>query len=117
MPERHLPVRPDLPQLKNQAKDLLRAVRCGDASAIAEFREFHPEKIDPAGATLADVQFVLARSYQVPSWPRLVQACNLVDAIWRDDLESIRDDRPGLQQHFMVPQPRATRRSRAGPRR
>jgi hypothetical protein len=91
MPERHLPVRPDLPQLKNQAKDLLRAVRCGDASAIAEFREFHPEKIDPAGATLADVQFVLARSYQVPSWPRLVQACNLVDAIWRDDLESIRD--------------------------
>jgi ankyrin repeat protein len=92
MPERHLPVRPDLSQLKNQAKDLLRAIRHGDGSAVAELREFHAHKhkVDPAGAQLADAQLALARSYQVPSWPRLVQACNLADAIWRDDLESVR---------------------------
>ena len=30
-------------------------------------------------------------SSYVPSWPRLVQACNLIDAIWRDDLKNVRD--------------------------
>jgi len=90
MPERHLPVRPDLTQLKNQAKDLLRAIRRGDAAAVGEFREFHSPKIDLASAKLSDVQLALARSYQAPSWPRLVQACNLIDAIWRDDAIAIR---------------------------
>jgi len=33
---------------------------------------------------------VLARSYEAPSWARLVQAVELVDAIWRDDLEAVR---------------------------
>jgi hypothetical protein len=91
MPERHLPVRPDLTQLKNQAKDLLRAIHAGDADAIAEFRQFHPENIDPAAAKLADAQLALARSYQAASWTRVVQACNLIDAIWRDDLEAVRE--------------------------
>ncbi len=54
---RRLPARPNLEQLKHQAKDLLRD--------------------DPTYAQLA-----LARSYDVPSWPRLVQARELVDAIW-----------------------------------
>lgn len=90
MPERHLPVRPDLTQLKNQAKDFLRALHRGDPAALAEFGEFHPGNIYPASAKLADAQLVLARSYQAPSWPRLAQACNLIDAIWRDDLESVR---------------------------
>ena len=90
MPNRRLPVRPNLDQLKHQAKDLLRAIRNGDPSAIAEFQEFHPEKIDPANAKLADAQLALARSYESPSWPRLVQACKLIDAIWRDDIEALR---------------------------
>jgi len=91
MPERRLPVRPDLTQLKHQAKDLLRQIHQGDASAIAEFQQHHPDKIEPAKAKLADAQLALARSYQSPSWPRLVQACNLIDAIWRDDLEAVRE--------------------------
>ena len=33
---------------------------------------------------------MLARSYQASSWPRLVQAGQLIDAIWRDDLEAVR---------------------------
>jgi hypothetical protein len=90
MSNRHLPVRPDLDQLKHQAKDLLRAIRRGDAAAVAELRTHHPEPIEPANAKLADAQFVLARSYEAPSWPRLVQACRLTDAIWRDDIDTVR---------------------------
>jgi hypothetical protein len=88
---RRLPVRPDLEQLKHQAKDLLRAIRVGDPSAIAELEQYHPKKPDPASAKLADAQLVLARSYEAPSWPRLVQACELIDAIWRDDVDTVRD--------------------------
>ena len=53
MPERQLPVRPDLIQLRNQAKDLLHGLHRGDADAIAEFREFHPGNVEPASAKLA----------------------------------------------------------------
>jgi hypothetical protein len=90
MSSRRLPVRPDLEQLKHQAKDLLRAIRAGDPSAIAELERYHPKKPDPANAKLADAQLVLARSYEAPSWPRLVQACELIDAIWRDDVATVR---------------------------
>ena len=90
MPVRHLPVRPDLDQLKHQAKELLRGLRSGDPSAISDFAEFHPEPPEPALAKLSDAQLVVARSYQAPSWPRLAQACQLIDAIWRDDLDVVR---------------------------
>jgi hypothetical protein len=91
MPERRLPVRPDLEQLKHQAKDLLRSFRAGDAAAIAQFQQHHPKPIDPANTKLADAQLVLARSYNVPSWPRLVQACQMIDAIWEDDVDAVRE--------------------------
>lgn len=87
--DRRLPVRPNLEQLRHQAKDLLRAIRGGNASALAEFNRFHPSP--PPEIKLADAQLALARSYDVPNWARLVQACNLTDAIWRDDLEKVRD--------------------------
>ena len=90
MPARRLPVRPDLEQLQRQAKELLRAIHTGDASAIAELREGHPDAVDPAAAKLADAQRTLARSYEVSSWPRLVQAVRLSEAIWRDDAEAVR---------------------------
>lgn len=90
MPTRKLPVVPDLDQLRHQAKDLLRAIRAGEVEAIAELREFHPDPIDPAAARLADAQLALARSYQAANWPRLVQAVELVHAIWSDDLETVR---------------------------
>ena len=91
MADRHLPVRPNLDQLKHQAKDLLRAIRRGDPEALAELRKHHPEQIDPARAKLADAQLALARSYGLPSWPRLVLACRMTDAIWRDDVDAVRD--------------------------
>ena len=88
--DRHLPVRPNLNQLKHQAKDLLRDIRRGDQAAINEFQTHHPNPPAREEIKLADVQLALARSYQAPSWPRLVQACELIDAIWRDDLEAVR---------------------------
>lgn len=90
MPVRRLPVRPDPDQLHRQAKELLRDIHAGDANAIAELREHHPESIDPAAAKLADAQLVLARSHNASSWTRLVHAVELADAIWRDDLDSVR---------------------------
>lgn len=94
MPVRRLPVRPNLDQLRHQAKDLLRAARAGDPEAMAEFRAHHP---DLAGTTpdltrvrLADAQLVLARAYQASSWNRLVQAVEMVEAIWTDDLDALR---------------------------
>ena len=91
MPARHLPVRPDLDQLKHQAKDLLRAIRRGEPSALADLRDYHPKAVARAEAKLADAQLVLARSYEAPSWPRLVLACRLIDAIWRDDVDAVRE--------------------------
>lgn len=91
MPDRRLPVRPHLDQLKRQARELLRAVHAGEPSALAELRAHHPEPPEPASARLADAQLALARSYEAPSWTRLVLACRLVDAIWRDDVDAVRE--------------------------
>ncbi len=88
---RHFPVRPNLDQLKHQAKDLLRDIRRGDPSAIKEFNQHHPKPVSTENATLADAQLALARSYGATSWPRMVQSCKLIDAIWRDDLDAVRD--------------------------
>lgn len=90
MPKRRLPVRPDLDQLRHQARDLLRAVRVEEPEALTEFQQFHPRAPSPAEAKLADAQLVLARAYEAPSWPRLVQACQLAEAIWGDDLDTVR---------------------------
>jgi ankyrin repeat protein len=91
--DRQFPVRPNLDQLKHQAKDLLRAVHQNDPAAVAELRKHHPRQtkpIEPADAKLADVQAALARSYGLSSWPRLVTACRMTDAIWRGDAETVR---------------------------
>lgn len=89
--DRCLPVRPDLDQLKHQARELLRGVHKGDTDALAEFYECHPAPPPPDKAKLADAQFALARAYKAPNWPRLVQACQLIDAIWNDDIDTVRN--------------------------
>ena len=70
MTARRLPVRPDLAQLQREAEELLDA--------------------ESSLATIEDARLALARSYQAPSWERLALACDLVDAIWRDDLVRVR---------------------------
>ena len=65
---RQLPVRPKLAQLEHEADELQRS----------------------ENMTLAEAQLSLAQSYGAPSWERVVQSCNLIDAIWRDDVEAVR---------------------------
>jgi len=67
---RRLSEHPSLEQLRNQAKDLLRDYRSGDAAAIAEIHRFelNPDKDSFA---LHDAQRVIARAYGFASWPKL----------------------------------------------
>lgn len=106
MSVRRLPVRPDLEQLQRQAKELLRAIQRGDANAVAEFREHHPESIDASTAKLADAHLALARSYGASNWSRLVHGVRLADAIWRDDLDTVRALITGnpalLHEHVLI---------------
>ena len=76
MPHRSLPARPNLEQLKNQAKDLLKAYRAGHPSALARFREALPRLRgatdgEPArpSVSLRDAQQVVAAEYGFSSWP------------------------------------------------
>lgn len=67
-PTRDLPVHPNLEQLKLEAEKLR----------------------DEEHIELADAQEKLAHSYGAPNWARLVQSCQLIDAIWLDDPDTIR---------------------------
>src|SRR5580704_4390478 len=67
---RKLPVKPNLEHLKKQAKDLLREVEQGDASATERFRSVISFST-PASLKLADAQHVIAREYGFVTWPRL----------------------------------------------
>jgi hypothetical protein len=60
-----LPDRPDLAQLRRQARELLRAAADGDADAIRRVRQVSEK------TTLSTAQLALAREYGFPSWPRL----------------------------------------------
>lgn len=90
MPSRQLPVRPNLQALEGEAGELLRRFRAGESSARDDFDSYHRGPVDPANAGIDDAQLVLARSYEAADWPRLVQSCELIDAIWKDDLGMVR---------------------------
>lgn len=63
---KQLPERPDLDQLKKQAKDLLNDIRAQQPEALARV----PSN-ELAGFALADAQRILAREYGFPSWAKL----------------------------------------------
>lgn len=60
-----LPDRPDLDQLRRQARELHRAAADGDASALGRLQAVSPR------VTLSSAQLALARDYGFPSWNRL----------------------------------------------
>src|SRR5436305_13000606 len=75
--KRPLSPRPSLNQLKNQAKDLLKAHRAGDSDAIQRIAESHPRlsgaaesEIRASRFTLSGAQLVVAREYGFASWPK-----------------------------------------------
>jgi ankyrin repeat protein len=68
-----LPERPDLGQLRRQAKELRDAARRGDAAAVERFGRHHPAALQGV-ASLASAQLVIARELGFASWPRLKAA-------------------------------------------
>jgi hypothetical protein len=60
-----LPGRPDLDQLRRQARELLRAAAGGEPDALARLRAVS-ERV-----TLSAAQLAVAREYGFPSWPAL----------------------------------------------
>jgi HEAT repeat protein len=75
---KQFPSRPNLEQLKKQAKDLLKTHRSGGHSARNRFLESHPRfsrssavDIQSTKISLADAQLVVAREYGFSSWPSL----------------------------------------------
>jgi ankyrin repeat protein len=64
-----LPERPNLEQLKKQAKSLLHAARTQDAAALKRFQAvLRGRSVNQDTVALHDAQFVLAREYGFQSW-------------------------------------------------
>jgi ankyrin repeat protein len=73
-----LPSRPNLEQLKKQAKDLLKAQESGEAIALERIRASHPDYLSASGDeirvakfSLSDAQLTIAREYGFANWPKL----------------------------------------------
>ena len=87
--------KPDLVQLKRQAKELLQAFAAGETGAAAEVNA-HYQGANPARFALHEAQLVLARSYGFDSWPKLkafvdgVTVRGLCDAVRAGDIDGVR---------------------------
>lgn len=73
---KQLPSNPNITQLKNQAKELKRAVAALDRSALDRVHASHPSyttdaPLDPASFTLRDAQLTIAREYGFDGWHQL----------------------------------------------
>jgi hypothetical protein len=88
-----LPARANLDQLRRQAKDLLRAARRGDQTAVRSFAAV-------AGPmSLATAQLTVARRYGFASWVALkteVERRRILDARDVDGLRALLERRPEL---------------------
>lgn len=73
-----LPERPNLDQLRRQAKELRDAARAGDPTARERFARHRPT--DPRNASLAAAQLVIARELGYSSWPTLKAAVDAATA-------------------------------------
>ena len=73
-----LPARPNLEHLRKQAKDLLKAYRTGESTALLRFRKFLPrlanaadEHLAEVSLSLRDAQRVIAAEYGFDGWTQL----------------------------------------------
>ncbi len=89
-----LPERPNLEQLRNQAKDLLKSFNSGDSQAILRIQENHPQRSKASetddratGLSLSDAQLVIAREYGFTSWPKLKEHVDSVTLATGDPIE------------------------------
>jgi ankyrin repeat protein len=95
LPTRTLRERPDLDQLKRQAKELLHSFRAGDSAAVGEVHA-HYRGASPRTFALHDAQLVIARAYGFDSWPKLkafvdgATVRRLVDAVRATNIDEVR---------------------------
>jgi ankyrin repeat protein len=95
LPTRHLPERPNLEQLRRQARELLDGFLAGDSDATAEVNRFYRDA-DRDRFALHDAQLVLSRSYGFHSWPKLkafvdgVTISRLIEAVRTGDVDQVR---------------------------
>ena len=80
-----LPARPDLGQLRNQAKDLLRAARNVEPNAIRRIGAVSHRMV------LASAQLAVAREYGFASWPQLKTEVTRRDVLNSLDLGRLSD--------------------------
>ncbi len=88
-----LPARPDIAQLRRQAKELLRGAKRGSESAARRIAVVSDR------LTLSSAQLALARDYGFPSWARLKLEVERREALNRRDLVRLRamlDESPAL---------------------
>ncbi len=105
LPTLPLPDAPSLPQLRNQARELQRAVRSGAADALAETAGRHPRPpAGPAAAAtfpLSAAQLVIARRYGFASWARLKRQVELIERYSRFPGRVLSADPANLGDHFL----------------
>jgi ankyrin repeat protein len=95
LPSRRLPEKPNLNQLRKQAKDLLSDFREAKPAAVAEVNHFENNP-DPTRFALSDAQRILARTYGFTSWPKLkafvdgANAARFLEAVRNSDLALVR---------------------------
>jgi ankyrin repeat protein len=95
LPTRTLRERPDLEQIRRQAKELLESFRTGDRAAVEEVNA-HYHDADARTFALHDAQLVIARAYGFESWPKLkafvdgATVRRLVDAVRAGNLDDVR---------------------------
>ena len=75
-----LPARPDLDQLRRQAKELLRDARAGNSEALARLATVSTP------LTLSGAQLALAREMGQPSWAALVREVEARNASIPEDV-------------------------------
>jgi len=79
-----LPAHPSLEMQQKRAKNLLHAVRAGDAAASQRVAALHPRPPRADAITLADAQLVIARGHGFESWAALRRK---IDALTRTPVE------------------------------
>jgi ankyrin repeat protein len=118
---RHLPDSPDPDQLRRQAKELLRAARAADPTALSRFRALpsyrsaSDDDLSHASPPLAlhDAQSVIARELGFPSWNALLEHVEELsldfDSAARELVEAATDGRSSRAERLLALHPRLAR--------
>ena len=116
MPPRELPLRPNLEQLKKQAKSLLDAAQARDPDALRRFGVLPAlagkslDEIGAFGLALHDAQSAIAREHGFPSWNALreeVESRTLsFDAALEEFIRCATGGAPGRAERFLQLHPR-----------